>query len=96
VPADVVGYEVAHIDASDYPWLQVPVQTLSVQAMLMAVDFSAQRTPYQKRRCPQIKKLAELVKEKLPTLRPPNYHPKWLEVDPRHTVHGWKSVECPA
>jgi TRAP-type uncharacterized transport system substrate-binding protein len=96
MPPNVVGYEVARIDHSDYPWLQAPVQTLSVQAMLMAVDFSLRRTPYEKLRCRQIKQLADLVKAKLPTLRPPDYQQKWLEVDPRHTVRGWKPVECPA
>ena len=96
VSAKRVGYEVARLDASDYPWLSAPVKTLSVQAMLMAVDFSDQRTPYQKRRCRQIKQLAELVKAQLPTLRPPEYDSKWLAVDPRHPVRGWKSVECPA
>jgi len=96
MPANVVGYEVARIDHSDYPWLQAPVQTLSVQAMLMAVDFSLRRTPYEKLRCRQIKQLADLVKAKLPTLRPPDYQQKWLAVDPRHTVRGWRPVECPA
>jgi uncharacterized protein len=94
--ASTTGYDVAHLDAGDYPWLPAPVRTLSVQAMLMAVDFSARRTPYEKLRCRQIKRLAELVQASLPVLRPPDYQAKWQAVDPRHTVRGWKPVECPA
>ena len=89
------GYEVARIDDGDYPWVRAPVATLSVRALLMAVDFSSQRTAYQKRRCQQLKGLGELVKRELPVLSRPPYQAKWREVDPLREVRGWRPVTCP-
>jgi uncharacterized protein len=95
VPPGLVGYEAAKLDANDYAWLPGPVNTLSVQALLMAVDFSAQRTERQKRRCAQVKTLAALVKAKVSVLQEPPYDPKWREINPLRAVDGWKPVgEC--
>jgi TRAP-type uncharacterized transport system substrate-binding protein len=94
LPAQAEGYEVARIDASDYPWVRAPVTTLSVRALLMAVDFSSQRTDYQKRRCQQLKGLSEMVKRELPVLSRPPYQAKWREVDPLRPVRGWRPVTC--
>ncbi len=94
LPAQAEGYEVARIDASDYPWVQAPVTTLSVRALLMAVDFSSQRNDYQKRRCQQLKGLGDMVKRELPVLSRPPYQAKWREVDPLRPVRGWRPVTC--
>jgi hypothetical protein len=71
------------------------VPTLSVRALLMAVDFSSQRNDYQKRRCQQLKGLGDMVKRELPVLSRPPYQAKWREVDPLRQVPGWRPVTCP-
>jgi TRAP-type uncharacterized transport system substrate-binding protein len=95
LPAGAEGYELARLDERDYAWLGTPVPTLSVRALLMAVDFSSQRTAYQKRRCQQLRSLAEVVRRELPVLSRPPYQPKWREVDPLRPVRGWRPVTCP-
>jgi TRAP transporter TAXI family solute receptor len=94
LPLDNTGYEVARIDRGDYPWVAQPVSTLAVRALLMAFDFSPQRTAYQQRRCQQLQRLGRLIEQELPALAKPPHHVKWGEVDPKRTVSGWRLDAC--
>jgi uncharacterized protein len=94
LPPDNTGYEVAHIDSGDYAWVTQPVSTLAVRALLMAFDFSPQRTAYQQRRCQQLKRLGLLIERELPALGQPPHHVKWREVDPKRPVSGWRRDAC--
>ena len=95
MPTGAEGYAPASLDRTDYNWLGAPVPTLSVRALLMAFDFSAQRNDYEKRRCRQLKSLGAIVKRELPVLSQPPYQAKWREVDPLRQVPGWRPVTCP-
>lgn len=88
------GYEAAQLGPADYAWLDRPVATLAVRALLMAIDFSAQRSAYQKLRCQQLGRLGQLLREELPALRQPPHHPKWRDVDPHRPVRGWRPDAC--
>ena len=71
-----------------------PVSTLAVRALLMAFDFSPQRTAYQQRRCQQLQRLGRLIEQELPALAKPPHHVKWGEVNPKRTVSGWRLDAC--
>ena len=88
------GYEPARIEAGDYAWLEQPVSTLAVRALLMAFDFSPRRTAYQQLRCRQLKRLGTLIAQDLPRLKQPPFHPKWREVDRQQPVRGWRLDTC--
>ena len=88
------GYEAARIEAGDYAWLDQPVSTLAVRALLMAFDFSPRRTAYQQLRCRQLKRLGTLIAQDLPRLKQPPFHPKWREVDRQQPVRGWRLDTC--
>lgn len=94
LPERNVGYEAARIDRDDYAWVAQPVPTLAVRALLMAFDFSPQRTDYQQRRCRQLQRLGKLIQKELPVLAKPPYHAKWREVDPARPVSGWRRDAC--
>jgi hypothetical protein len=89
-----VGYETARIDSGDYPWVAQPVSTLAVRALLMAFDFSPQRTAYQQRRCRQLQRLGRLIERELPALGQAPHHAKWREVDAQRPVSGWRRDAC--
>ncbi|MBP8270604.1 MAG: ABC transporter substrate-binding protein [Sphaerotilus sp.] len=94
LPVQNVGYEVASIKPDDYVWVKEPVDTLAVRALLMAFDFSPQRTDYQRRRCRQLQRLGSLMQRELPVLARPPHHVKWREVDPKRPVSGWRFDTC--
>ncbi|MEY2874635.1 MAG: hypothetical protein RLZZ373_2006 [Pseudomonadota bacterium] len=94
LPAGTVGYETARIDSGDYPWVAQPVSTLAVRALLMAFDFSPQRTAYQQRRCRQLQRLGRLIERELPALGQAPHHAKWREVDAQRPVSGWRRDAC--
>lgn len=95
--ADVLpldGYEAARVGQEDYAWVQAPVDTLAVRALLMAFDFSPRRNAYQKLRCEQLGRLGEVLRRHQEEFRKPEYHPKWREVDFQRQVSGWSLDRC--
>ncbi|MFO7713542.1 TAXI family TRAP transporter solute-binding subunit [Desulfosarcina sp.] len=79
-------YPASRIPGGAYPWQTTDVETVSVQAVLVAYDF-------RNNHCHTIGNVARLMAENLNWLRH-NGHPKWRSVDLNQPVKGWEQYKC--
>lgn len=86
-------YKASRIDAGDYPWLDGGAPTLAVKAVLMSFDFSSSNSEYYRRRCQQLARLGQAVRDGLDKLRREG-HPKWREVNLGESVGQWQRDRC--
>jgi TRAP transporter TAXI family solute receptor len=87
------GYIAATIRPEDYHWLEKPINTIAVKAVLISFDFSSRHTPYVRKRCDELAQLSKIIREKLDELRRTG-HPKWAEVDLNQDIGPWKRNAC--
>lgn len=87
------GYTAATISPKDYLWLEKPIGTIAVRAVLISFDFSSRHTPYFRKRCDDLARLSQVVQDKLGELRRTG-HPKWEEVDFSKDIGLWKRNAC--
>ncbi len=87
-PKMLEEYKPAEITPADYRFVERRVPTIAVQAMLVAFDFSENKS-----RCKSIASLAKALRKALPALRE-KAHPKWKEVDLDATTGIWKKDSC--
>lgn len=88
-------YTQAKLTNKEYSWLNKPVKTIAVKAMLVAYDFAkkAENNPYYQGRCEQIKKIAEAMRTNIKQLRRQG-HPKWHQVNLSAKLLGWPKQAC--
>lgn len=90
-------YEKATIPKGSYSWQTEDVQTVSVQALLIAYDFSSRGGDYHDKRCVEVAALGRILRDNIQTLQNgKDFHDKWKQVNPRHMVIGWKQDSCSA
>jgi len=89
-------YSATQLTSDDYAFIETPIDTVAVQAVLMSYGFEGEMTPYQKERCGAIGNVGTALREALPHLRK-NGHPKWKEVSLQMPEnHFWKVDQCVA
>lgn len=81
-------YRPATLTVEDYRFIDTPVPTIAVQAVLVSFDFSGN-----KERCRQLSEFAKIMREKLPQLKEKG-HSKWKEVDLTADSGLWKKDSC--
>jgi TRAP transporter TAXI family solute receptor len=86
-------YTPSTISPADYEWLEKPIDTIAVKAVLISFDFSSQHTPYARKRCDELAQLSKIVRDKLDELRRTG-HPKWAEVDLNQDLGLWPRNAC--
>lgn len=86
-------YEPADLMPKDYPFIEGNVPTVAVTAVLVAYDFSSGRNPYYLRRCEELAKVGNAVRQHLSYLKESG-HPKWKQVDPARPIGEWKRDLC--
>jgi TRAP transporter TAXI family solute receptor len=86
-------YEAAELTQQDYPFIESNVPTIAVTAVLVAYDFSSGRNPYYLRRCEELAKVGNAVRQHLGYLKESG-HPKWKQVDPTRSIGEWKRDLC--
>lgn len=91
---DDEGYTAARLEPSDYPWMEQPVETLAVRALLVAMDFSGGGSPYRRMRCTQLARIGTALRGGLPALQAPPFHSKWREVEWQRPMPGWPLEKC--
>jgi TRAP transporter TAXI family solute receptor len=87
------GYTAATISPEDYSWVEKPINTIAVKAVLISSDFSSKHTPYLRKRCDELARLIKIVQEKLGELQHIG-HPKWAEVDLNKDISLWQRNAC--
>lgn len=87
-------YGAVRLTPQDYPWLQAEVPTLSVRALLMAFDFSAEANAYQRRRCAHLRRLGRALRADLDSLQRASIAGKQEGFELSGTVPGWPSDRC--
>ena len=92
-PAVLKEYEAATITRADYPWMPDDVKTVTVKAALISYDFSNPANTYHAKRCKQIRKLGDTMRQELPKLRQ-NGHAKWQEVNLDAGIGIWQLDRC--
>lgn len=93
-PKMLEEYKPAEITSSDYNFVKEPVQTISVQAVLISYDFSqGGKDSDSFKRCEQIGKFADILRAGLPALKETG-HAKWKEVNLDANVSVWKKDSC--
>lgn len=88
-----VEYDIGTLSSNDYPWMNHPVQTAAVRAILVGFDFSKRTNNYYKTRCAQFARLARAVRNNIDELRATG-HKKWMEIDLDRDVGIWKHDTC--
>lgn len=83
-------YKPAEIRNADYRFISETIRTISVQAVLVAYDFSHAKS---KKRCGRLAKLAQALRKALPALKEKG-HPKWKEVNLEANLGIWKKDSC--
>lgn len=91
-PRMLEEYQPAELTHADYDFVTDPVPTISVTAVLVTYDFSAEGKR-DASRCASIHKLTEAIRKHLPELQK-NGHPKWREVTPDTALPIWKKDSC--
>ena len=92
-PRMLKEYNPATLTSEDYAWIEAPVPTIEVMAVLVSQDFSAPLTAQSKARCLLLGNLAQAMRTHLGWLKE-NGHPKWKEVDLDAKVGIWKRDLC--
>ena len=92
-PAILNEYVASEISSDDYAWLGERIKTAAVKAVLVGVDFSAKKNSYHRRRCSQLAKLGEAIREQFDQLQATG-HPKWKEVDLDQKIGIWQRDTC--
>ena len=92
-PAILNEYIVSEISPDDYAWLSERIKTAAVKAVLVAVDFSTKKNRYHRRRCAQLAKLGEAIREHFDQLQAMG-HPKWKEVELDQKIGIWQRDTC--
>jgi TRAP transporter TAXI family solute receptor len=87
------GYIAATISPEDYHWLEKPINTIAVKAVLISFDFSSRHTPYVRKRCDELAQLSKIIHEKWDELRRTG-HPKWAEVNLNQDIGPWQRNAC--
>lgn len=83
-------YKTAELTKADYNFIDQPVPTIAVQAVLVSYDFAGSGS---KGRCAMLAKLANGVRNHMENLKK-NGHPKWQEVDLDAQAGFWKKDHC--
>jgi len=92
-PAILNEYVASEISSDDYAWLGDRIKTAAVKAVLVGVDFSSKKNSYHRRRCAQLAKLGEAIREQFDQLQATG-HPKWKEVDLDQQIGIWQRDTC--
>ena len=92
-PAMLQEYVASTIGPNDYPWLNEPVSTVAVKAMLISFDFSSRKNAHYQQRCGEIGQLGVGIQENFAELQRTG-HPKWKEVDLDQDIGGWNRDAC--
>lgn len=92
-PRMLEEYPVAEITPQDYTFMEQPVPTIAVRAVLMTFDFAEAKSVGAKKRCEAIGKVAQAVRSQIDTLKDSG-HPKWKEVDLNADPGLWKMDRC--
>ncbi len=88
-----VEYGRGTLSSDDYPWMDQPVQTAAVRAVLVGFDFSKRKNSYYQTRCEQFARLARAVRINIDELRATG-HNKWKEIDLDRNVGIWTRDTC--
>lgn len=88
-----IEYDLGNLSSDDYPWMDQPVQTAAVRAILVGFDFSKRTNKYYKTRCKQFAQLAHAVRNSINELRSTG-HKKWMEIDLDRDVGIWTRDTC--
>ena len=92
-PPLLAEYAVSELTAGDYAWLNAPVATIAVRAVLVGFDFSSKRNEYYQMRCQQLAQLGQALRDHLSDLQQ-HGHPKWQEVNLDEDVGIWQLDQC--
>ena len=79
-------YNAVELPARGYAWQTAPVATVTVKAVLVALEAEGAR-------CEAIGRFAQAVAAGLPWLRK-HGHPRWQRVDLGQPIEGWAQSEC--
>ena len=86
-------YSPATITSADYSFVDQPVPTVAVRAMLVSYDFTLKDEPYYHARCAELGRLGKTLEQQVTDLQKRG-HPKWKEVDLSADVGLWQRDAC--
>jgi len=89
-PKMLEEYKPAQITKADYNFVNEPVPTIAVQAVMVSFDFSQSTV---KSRCVKLGKLARAIHNSIGELQATG-HPKWKEVNLDADLGLWKKDSC--
>lgn len=92
-PQILAEYSVAEITHKDYQFVNIPVQTIAVQAVLVTYDFHNSEVKKEQQQCRDLGKLAGIIRKGLPELRKDG-HAKWQEVNLDSPAPLWQKDAC--
>jgi TRAP transporter TAXI family solute receptor len=86
-------YAPAEIAAGTYGFVDAPVASVSVQAVLVTYDYDPDRNAYHAASCGLVSDVSHLIVTRLDRLRAEG-HPKWRSVDMTALPPGWQVSQC--
>lgn len=86
-------YKSATLMHGDYSYVNEPVPTIAVTALLITYDYTMRKGAYYSERCQNMGKLVKSLYSNIADLKA-NGHPKWQEVDLNANVGDWKRDPC--
>lgn len=92
-PALLQEYRPAQLKFSDYRFIEEPIPTVALNAVLVGYDFTLKDTNYYQKRCQQMALVGKQLRHAMPEFKRSG-HPKWREVELSAPINLWQRDKC--